>query len=81
MMWPSNVYFAVEGLNALGLTDDAKRVADKYTGVLERVYAQTGKLWEKYDAVSGKVAFTPEYETPPMMGWTAGVYKHLKTNY
>ena len=78
MMWPSNVYFAVEGLKALGLFEHAKRVADKYTVTLESVYAETGKLWEKYDAVSGKVAFTPEYETPPMMGWTAGVYKHLK---
>jgi alpha,alpha-trehalase len=81
MMWPSNVYFAVEGLNALGLTADAKRVADKYTEVLERVYAETGKLWEKYNSVTGLVATTPEYETPAMMGWTAGVYKHLKTNY
>lgn len=77
-MWPSNVYFAVEGLKAVGLIDDAKRIAEKYCKTVETVFEKTGMLWEKYDASKAEVAFTTEYETVPMMGWTAGMYKYFK---
>ena len=30
------------------------------------------------DAKSGIVSVTQEYETPEMMGWTAGVYRFLE---
>jgi neutral trehalase len=45
---------------------------------VERCYAETGALWEKYDASIGKVSVTREYDTPEMMGWTAGVYRYLE---
>ncbi len=76
-MWPSNVYFAYEALVATRLDDDAARIAGKYIGTVDRVFAQTGELWEKYDALEGKVSVTCEYDTPEMLGWTAGVYKYL----
>ena len=43
------------------------------TNLLEENFAATGKLWEKYDGNTGKVV-NAEYNAPPMLGWTAGVY-------
>ena len=79
-MWPSNVYFAYVGLKRIGLEEDANRIADKYLQTVERCFEQTGALWEKYDAKKGIVSVTREYETPEMMGWTAGVYRFLEEN-
>lgn len=78
-MWPSNVYFAYVGLTRIGLTEDADRIAEKYLRTVERCFDQTGALWEKYDAKNGIVSVTKEYETPEMMGWTAGVYRYLES--
>jgi alpha,alpha-trehalase len=77
-MWPSNVYFAYNALKNVRLIEDAKRIAQKYMETVERCYAETGALWEKYDASIGKVSVTREYDTPEMMGWTAGVYRYLE---
>ena len=76
-MWPSNVYFACTGLLRAGLTEDAERIGDKYVSTLRSVFEKTGSLWEKYDASTCAVSVTTEYETPAMMGWTAGVYLWL----
>ena len=77
-MWPSNVYFAYVGLKRVGLMEDAERIAKKYLNTVEKCFEQTGSLWEKYDASEGGVSVTQEYETPEMMGWTAGVYRFLE---
>ncbi|MBQ8405293.1 MAG: hypothetical protein IJX09_01455 [Clostridia bacterium] len=79
-MWPSNVYFAYVGLKRIGMAEDARRVADKYLATVDAVFEKTGSLWEKYDAKNGIVSVTQEYETPEMMGWTAGVYRYLETD-
>ncbi|MBR5059297.1 MAG: hypothetical protein IKX06_00825 [Clostridia bacterium] len=76
-MWPSNVYFAVEALEACGLSEDAQRIARKYVETVTGCFEKTGSLWEKYDASTGGVSVTGEYETPQMLGWTAGVYLYL----
>lgn len=73
-MWPTNVYFACKGLARIGLEDDARRIAEKYCKTVEKCFDETGLLWEKYDASEGSVSTTQEYETPAMMGWTAGIY-------
>jgi len=80
-MWPSNVYFTVTALENLGLKEDAKRIAEKYVTTATRIFLETGSLWEKYDALLGKVSVTTEYETPKMLGWTAGVYLYLSKKY
>ena len=77
-MWPTNVYFAYEALMAVGEREAAERIAAKYRRTVEAVFEQTGSLWEKYDAKKGDVSCTSEYETPRMMGWTAGVYRYLE---
>lgn len=76
-MWPSNVHFAVLGLLRVGLSEEAKRIAGKYVDTVEKCFEETGLLWEKYDGVRGTVSVTNEYETPAMMGWTAGVYLEM----
>ena len=49
----------------------------KYLAAVERSFAETGKLWEKYDAVTGHKATQNEYTETEMLGWTAGVYSVL----
>ena len=74
-MWPSNTYLTYIGFKKIGLDKEAKEIKEKYINVLEDNFETTGKLWEKYDANTGKVSITNEYETPEMLGWTAGVYE------
>lgn len=73
-MWPSNVYFAVYGLLKIGMEEEALRIAGKYVDTVDKCFEKTGLLWEKYDAAIGEVSVSREYDTPSMMGWTAGVY-------
>ena len=38
------------------------------------VASASGNLWEKYNVVTGEVSTAKKYDTPAMMGWSAGVY-------
>ena len=76
-MWPAATCIIYKALKRLGLNEDAKRLAKKYNTTLENNFVKTGRLWEKYDAVSGGIGETAEYATPEMMGWTAGVYVYF----
>ncbi len=78
--WTPPNYMAAEAAMQVGLTADAERLAEKYCHSVEHLFTQTGDLWEKYDAVTGKPDHKSEYGTPAMLGWTAGVYvafRHL----
>ncbi|MBO5279864.1 MAG: iron-containing alcohol dehydrogenase [Clostridia bacterium] len=77
MTWPPLVYFAYEGAKRTGNARMAAEISNKYRRTVETCFRKTGKLWEKYDATTGKPGVSTEYETPPMLGWTAGVYLHL----
>lgn len=79
-MWPSNAYFAYLALKNVGLEKEAKKLKDQYMNVVKNNYYETGKLWEKYNTVTGSVSKTIEYETPSMMGWTAGVFEYFYNN-
>ena len=79
-MWPAATCLAYMGLKNIGLDADAKRIAEKYVNVAKNIFNETGRLWEKYDALTGKIAVTSEYETMPMMGWTAAVYRYFVEN-
>ena len=79
-MWPPVVLLAYIGLKNVGLLDEASKLKKQYMETLERNFNETGKLWEKYDTVKGNISKTVEYETPEMMGWTAGVYEYLLNN-
>lgn len=72
--WACLQYSVVHGLLRYGYRKEALRIAEKYKRLVEKVFEGTGKLWEKYDVTTGTVSHNKEYETPAMMGWTAGVY-------
>lgn len=74
--WPPVQYMAERGLMEYGYGKEAVRIAGKYVKTVCAVFADTGRLWEKYDMLSGNVAGGVEYETPAMMGWSAGAFMY-----
>lgn len=76
-MWAPLVWFACEALKKTGLSADARRVGEKYLAAVEESFSETGKIWEKYDAVTGGKATLHEYAETEMLGWSAGVYNVL----
>ena len=72
--WACHQYIMVNALLGYGYREEALRIARKYVSVVDKVFAETGALWEKYDVVKGEVSVTKEYESPKMLGWSAGVY-------
>lgn len=79
-MWPSNTYFAYLALKNVGLEKEANIVKEQYMHSVMKNYKETGKLWEKYNTLDESVSKTIEYETPSMMGWTAGVFEYFYNN-
>ncbi len=76
--WACLQYVAIFGLDRYGYKNEALRVAEKYTALVEKVFKENGKLWEKYNVVEGNINVVNEYEMPEMMGWSAGVYLAAK---
>jgi len=76
-MWPAATCMVYAALKNIGLTDEAKRIARKYVAAVDNCFEKTGRLWEKYSALDGGIGQSAEYETPEMMGWTAGVYVYF----
>lgn len=72
--WACLHYIVIKGLQNYGYMDDALRIAEKYCSVVEKNFDTTSNLWEKYNTVTGEVSVTKEYESPTMMGWSAGIY-------
>ncbi len=75
--WAPLNWVAVAAASALGERQTEVRLAKKYVGAIEKIFAETGNLWEKYNGISGNLDVASEYGTPPMLGWTAGVYLDL----
>ncbi|MBE6577033.1 MAG: alpha,alpha-trehalase [Ruminococcaceae bacterium] len=76
-VWPCLQWIMYVALKNYGYDADAERIARKYIDMVEDVEAKTGQLWEKYNADTGSCDAACEYQTPPMLGWTAGVYLKL----
>ncbi len=72
--WACLQYIVAVGLKKYGYGEAALRIAEKFIDVVDDNFKRTGNLWEKYNVVTGRVSVTREYATPPMMGWTAGIY-------
>lgn len=75
--WSPIQRIVVEGLLNYGYVEDALRVATKYANTLERCFAETGHMWEKYNIVTGTHETTNEYEQLPMLGWNYGTYTYF----
>lgn len=72
--WPCLQYIAIKAFINYGYKNEAKRIAEKYVALVEDDFEKTDNLWEKYNVVEGNINVTNEYDMPPMMGWSAGVY-------
>lgn len=75
--WACLHHMVIKGLLNYGYETEAKRLAGKYSKLVEDIFDKTGNLWEKYDVVNGTVSTAKEYATPTMMGWSAGVYMYV----
>lgn len=75
--WACLQYIAIMGLDRYGYKTDALRIAKKFVNLIDKVFDETNNLWEKYNVVEGNINVSNEYEMPPMLGWTAGVYLAL----
>ena len=70
--WPPAHLVVVEGLDACGFAEDARRIAEKFLRLQVETYERTGQLWEKYNVVDGSLDFPLErYLVPPMHGWSS----------
>lgn len=82
--WAPHQYIVMMGLDKYGYYDDAKRIAQKYMRLVDKVFDETGNLWEKYNVVEGNLNIPLNRSLPPMMGWSAAVYiaanKYLENN-
>lgn len=76
--WAPMQLMVAGGLLRYGFWEDAYRIAGKFVALVEKCYEKTGHLWEKYNVIDGDVNVQNEYEMPPMLGWTFGVYTWLK---
>lgn len=72
--WAPLNYISVAAADRLGLKEDAMRLVNKYLTATDRIFDKTKRLWEKYNANTGELDVLAEYDTPEMLGWSAGVY-------
>ncbi len=77
-VWAPYHCTACDALNRYAFKADSRRVAQKYVKLIETNFSQTGKLFEKYNGLTGGIDAVSEYGTPEMLGWTAGTYLFLK---
>jgi alpha,alpha-trehalase len=80
--WAPLQWIAVSGMSHYGKTQLAEIIACRWMVNVNRVYADTGKLVEKYDVVNtGRKGGGGEYPTQDGFGWTNGVMRKLIAVY
>lgn len=72
--WPPTCFYAVSGLARYGFDADARRIAAHWLRGVTDTFRKTGNLWEKYNVRDGSTVVSAEYDTPAMLGWTAGTF-------
>lgn len=77
-VWAPYQLIAILGLDRYGYKEEAKRVAGKYIRLIDMNFERHGKLFEKYNGLTGDIDAVAEYGTPEMLGWSAGVYMECK---
>ncbi|SFQ71414.1 alpha,alpha-trehalase TreF [Hymenobacter arizonensis] len=76
--WAPLQYLAIDGLRRYEQRPLADTLARRWVGLNRRVFAQTGKLLEKYDVVNpNRAAGGGEYPLQDGFGWTNGVLLKL----
>ncbi len=77
--WAPLQWITFRGLLNYGMQADAETLRQRWTGMVEQVYARTHKLLEKYDVVNVSDTGGGEYQNQDGFGWTNGVYRAMKT--
>lgn len=75
--WAPLQWVAVSGLRQYGETELSDDIAARWMGTVSRVYAETGKLLEKYDIEESRAGGGGEYPLQDGFGWTNGVASAL----
>lgn len=79
--WAPLQWIAYKGLLNYSLTDLASKLKANWLAINDTVYANTGKMTEKYDVWSERgEASGGEYPNQDGFGWTNGVYLAMKNN-
>lgn len=77
--WAPLQWIAYAGLKKYEIHQLANEIGVRWTKLNEKVFAETGKLMEKYNVEDlSKLAGGGEYEGQDGFGWTNGVYLALK---
>jgi alpha,alpha-trehalase len=80
--WAPLQWIAIDGLRRNGSPELAEAIACRWMVNVQNVYAQTGKLVEKYDVMTiGRKGGGGEYPTQDGFGWTNGVMRKLVALY
>ncbi|WP_052119942.1 alpha,alpha-trehalase TreF [Inquilinus limosus] len=79
--WAPLEWIAIRGLARTGHERLAETVARRWAERVVGVYAQTGKLTEKYDVAGTEAASGGEYPNQDGFGWTNGVLRRLLALY
>jgi alpha,alpha-trehalase len=72
--WPPLQYIVTEGLKKYSYDKKAKESEERWLRLCSKIFAKTGKFWEKYDVIEGKVAKDERYPTQEGFGWTNAVF-------
>lgn len=79
--WAPYQWLGFLSMKNYGFYDLAEKIKNNWSSNVERVYKNTGKLMEKYNALDTEtIAGGGEYPNQDGFGWTNGVYLKLKQN-
>ena len=80
--WPPLQWIGISGLRRYSILPLADSVACRWMVGVNRLYAQSGKLVEKYDVMTtGRAGGGGEYPLQDGFGWTNGVMRKLMALY
>jgi alpha,alpha-trehalase len=79
--WAPLQWIAVRGLSRYGDDALAHAIAARWVATVRRVYANTGKIFEKYDVEHALPGGGGEYPVQDGFGWTNGVTRGLLQLY
>ena len=80
--WPPLQWMGISGLRQYSILPLAQIIACRWMNGVNRVYAENGKLVEKYDVVAiGRPGGGGEYPNQDGFGWTNGVMRKLMALY
>jgi alpha,alpha-trehalase len=79
--WAPYQWLGFKAMKNYGFDELAEEIKNNWCKNVERVYSNTGKLMEKYNALDTEtIAGGGEYPNQDGFGWTNGVYLKLKQN-